>query len=296
VKRLPGTGPAASRWMEKMSEAVHKTSAMNGSNGSAGQLASGLAVPPRILCDRRKRLVLMWSAKAGCTFAVKWFFNQIDLLHAADYYHPWVHKFREDVFYASEQYQRALRDFSLHRDQYTVIKIVRNPFDRTVSAYLHVLEWLHFNNPVVRPIRFYLKLRKPLRNSNRLSFREFVGFLESLNGIKGDIHFKPQYHYLEAEKLLAPDRIVKLEDSHAALRRIERDLDLKPTEEFKRFRSSYHNTKREPDHGFCGRQPLGFVSSKNYPASKSFYDDELRQRVLTVFKDDFTAYGYDTDY
>ena len=102
-------------------------------------------------------------------------------------------------------------------------------------------------------------------------------------------------HVLEKRTIIAPKHIVKLKNSHERIKKIERELNLKPSR-LEDFSVSRHYTKRIAHDAFCGRTPFRHRKEKDYPASKVFYDDELRQRVFEIYKDDFDAYGYGTDF
>ena len=103
--------------------------------------AGDMAVPiiprePIPLYSEDLRLTVLWSAKAGCTFAVKWFFLHAGVLKAALAHPPngWPHDYRNAVFCKRSGYLKGLpRAFGpdMH-----VVKFVRDPFERCVSAYL----------------------------------------------------------------------------------------------------------------------------------------------------------------
>ena len=44
-----------------------------------------------LLANREHHLVLIYTPKSGCTFAVKWFFAQTGLLEQALAFGPWIH-------------------------------------------------------------------------------------------------------------------------------------------------------------------------------------------------------------
>ena len=69
-----------------------------------------LVSPSQPLVSLSHRLVLFFSAKSGCTFAIKWFLQQTHMLEAARYYHPWVHNYRRDVLYNSKEHERGIKD------------------------------------------------------------------------------------------------------------------------------------------------------------------------------------------
>ena len=55
-------------------------------NKSIGQMAANLhsvTYGPQPIVDRRNKIVLLWSAKAGSVFAIKWMFKHMGLLEEA---------------------------------------------------------------------------------------------------------------------------------------------------------------------------------------------------------------------
>ena len=76
------------------------------------------------LIDRPRRLLLDWSAKAGCTLAIKMLFRYQGLLDEAEKFSEWVHDYRIRVYYANYGVatHRDLIDPGLLK-----VKVVRNP-------------------------------------------------------------------------------------------------------------------------------------------------------------------------
>jgi hypothetical protein len=253
-----------------------------------------LRVPPGILYDYDQKIVLMWSAKAGCTFFCKWFFAQMNLLDAALYYHPWVHLFREEVYYKSDGYVKNLHEV-LNGD-FTVIKVVREPFARAVSSYFTALhqivnkEGFVAHDKVKKALEKFLK--RPLSANETLSFREFVHYLGAIDILDCDVHHRQQLHPLEIEHVLTPSYVIKLEESEDALKRIEVELNLKTTD-LNRLKQSPHHTKRESQAEFCGDRKFTWAPHFRFPTHRSFYDADLTRKIAGIYKMDFNAYGYE---
>ena len=84
-----------------------------------------------------KDVAVIWSAKSGCTFAVKWFLLQRGELDQALAYSNWIHDYRTQVYRKSPAYQAGV-----HRAEYgkfRYLRLVRDPFARAVSSYLHMI-------------------------------------------------------------------------------------------------------------------------------------------------------------
>jgi hypothetical protein len=244
-----------------------------------------------------KNLGLLWSAKAGCTFAIKWFFNQIDLLDFALFYNPWIHNFR-DVFTSSSKYQEYFVNQEsikeLLEGEMKIVKVVRNPYDRVVSSYIHVIKYLNGFPIFQRQISKFLG--RKISNKVTFSFREFIDYLETKDLQYANIHFSLQRHPGEKFGIFKPQFIVHLENSYEQLAQIELELNLKQSN-FHLFRESLHHTHRnsllELENYADQRLPSATLRNTIIPASKNFYDANLKAKVAKIYRVDFETYGYD---
>lgn len=240
---------------------------------------------PLVHADRR--LAVLFSPKAGCTYAVKWFFRHTGLLETATFYDPWVHAFRNRVFYQSKGY----RPRAMLEPGFRVAKFVRNPYERAVSSYIHAIRAANLDEPMAR------FLGRPVTGPRRFSFREMVAWLESepLTARRRDPHVKTQVHELERTGF-APTRIVRVEEAASVVPRLERDWGLADTSADGLTRSGHH-TSRATDEAPCADRDAwpteGLAESERFPAAGRFYDGSLIARVRQLYAADFAAYGYD---
>jgi hypothetical protein len=241
-----------------------------------------LNTEPQPLIDPSRKLALLWSAKAGCTFATKWFFAQLNILDAALFYDPWVHNYRADVFYKSKTYQDALPN--LIKENYVFIKFVRSPFSRAVSSYIHALRYEYENE---RLERFF---GRKITDDNGFSFEEFVNYLMSLDIFHCNIHHMLQLHPIEHAGLITPNHIVRLEDSINTIKKLERQYNFReiPLEELK---ESDHNIQHISGTDFCGKIRYSKLDQKFYNY-KNFYGADLIDKVVSIYEKDFEAYEY----
>ena len=243
---------------------------------------------PQPLYSKKHNLALFFSAKAGCTWAVKWFFFQTDFLDNALFYHPWIHEFRIKVFYQSSEYEKNIT--SITYPETRVIKVVRNPYKRVVSSYIHAAKCGYENEKIAD------FLGRTIDQEESFSFREFISYLGNINLKACNIHHRLQLHPAEEKGLVAPDRIIHLENSLEQIREVEEEYDLRSSN-FEELRQSSHHTLRSENTEFCGDKRFCFYPQTRTPIpnSSSFYDDSLKKDVLNIYRLDFEAYNYDID-
>lgn len=257
-----------------------------------------LKTSPPPLFSKPDNLGLLWSAKSGCTFAVKWFFFQIGMLDTALSYNRWIHHFRS-VFTQSEEHQQYFVSEesikNLLTDDMHIIKVVRNPYHRAVSSYLHVIRYMDRMPTIKKQMRTFFKRR--ISPETTLSFREFTSFLVTRNIYKTDIHFKPQRHDSEKYNIITPTYIVKLEDSATILEQIETELKLKKSDFNLLRQSSHHNQRLSLNIENCSDKYFTRKELMNcdVPPTANFYDKSLLSIIANLYEVDFHNYGYSPD-
>ena len=234
-----------------------------------------------------RRLGLLWSAKGGCTLAVKWFFYQLGLLDEALEYSSWIHHYRVRVFCHSEQYREGVQRAA--RGGFRYIKVVRNPYQRAVGSFLHLVK-THGARDFHQPVDEYLG-----RNlDDGIRFREFVDFLETINLHGCDIHYRVQQHALEREGLIKANYLLRLGELERELPALERRLGLKQAP-LSELGQSHHHTVSNESREFCGESLLTLSEEGQYPPYQSFYNEELAQRVAALYSCDFELYGFSSE-
>ena len=240
---------------------------------------------PLFLEDRD--IALLWSAKSGCTLAVKWFFFQRGELAKALDYSSWIHDYRIDVYRTSAAFQAGV-----HRAQYgkmRYIRFVRNPFSRAVSSYLHMVRTVgdeDFHQP------FNEFLGRDFEKDGGATFRDFVDFLSHIDVRHCDIHYQQQVHHLETENLIDVDYVVHLENVEKELRDVTKFYGLIPASVTELSSSSHNTTRSVSGSMFAGDIPHIRTEADIYPDYPDFYDAELVERIAGIYSEDFNRYGY----
>jgi hypothetical protein len=247
-----------------------------------------LCVGPRPLIDPRKRLIVIFSPKSACTSVVIWFLHQLGHTNAAQDYARLPHKYRVHVYYKSKLYRQAFKE---DLSTYSMIRVVRDPFERAVSSFRHI----HRNGSADELIAGVLK-----RNitTEGLSFSEFLDLLEACDLNTCDSHYRIQRHPLE-DRLSARYLInASAEDLFQRLNQIEADLKLAITDfgalEWLHSVDVAHSHKTAaspPADAYTRRFSREDALSGSWPTYAAFLTPEARERIARLYATDIQAYG-----
>lgn len=245
-------------------------------------VAGHLLENPKPLVNADERLVVFWSGKSACTATLRWTFHRMGLLPAADYF-GWIHQFRTKVYYESRRYKRVVNRYE--QTKYRHIRVVRDPFARTVSAYLHSLEQGYERAAIAA----FLQIDRPY------SFREFVGYLRTVDLRHHNIHFTLQSSAAERDGSLTLDHVVRVEDGlWNRLNEVELALGLEPTDFASAELQSKHRSDYSAAAAFIGDTKFAPGERVTAPEFRWFYDRALEAEVVRLYRSDFDLYGYST--
>ena len=147
---------------------------------------------PLVLLDGRHRTVVSWAAKSACTHVVIWYLHRMGLLDEARAYHEWVHRYRREVLYSSQQYRNACFRLQLEGPSaWHYVKVVRDPVARCVSSYRHALRFGYEDK------RISQVLRRPIDHRQGFSYETFIEYLERIDLRGCNVHHRLQAHPLD---------------------------------------------------------------------------------------------------
>jgi hypothetical protein len=251
---------------------------------------------PLPLHHARVPFAIAWTPKAGCTSLTKWFlFHSGELAQALDH-HRWVHRYRIEVFQGRPGYADEWFEIVEGRTR-PIFKLVRNPYDRAASAYLHTLRALSKVRGDREPglARAARQMLARSGSSTRVSFRQFITALSESKRQSRAInpHLDPQYRTGE-DALIT--RILKLETFEAETRGLEAQYGLTAAPFDVITRSSHHRPKSSAEPGSLADAELDddALHGENTPAYDAFYDRSLRNFISELYSEDFARYGYAT--
>lgn len=253
---------------------------------------ASLGVDPIPLYSDALDVALLWNAKAGCTFAIKWLFYQEGLLDEALTYSRWPHDYRQDVYCRRPSYVDKLARLPTMGSR--AIKFVRDPHHRAVGGYLFYADWAQRQREpqhVEMLTDIGNHLGRTVVSGEPFTFREFVGFLGTSDLDSADVHVRRQISTCERLGQLPDLTVVRIEDSASRLPRLEDELGLRRSD-LDRLGSSMHHTRRDDVAGFVGDHLFARTLGVTVPRTAAFYDESLKAEVSRLYAEDLEAYGY----
>ncbi len=215
------------------------------------------------LIDRKNKIIMGWTPKAACTTAIKMFFDNMGILDRALKYHPWVHEFRELIFY-SEFGEPSPEDFD--NPEFFKFKIVRNPYHRSIGGF-----------------DIFLKEKHKAFDALSFSFEDFVKFLQT-----EDLNYcNPHWKY-QSDEHNDKYKIVKVENLTEEIKKINKLTGSK----FKTDLTSDHHHVKVPLHKFIGDRKFYKVFPPKIPAYEDFYNIKLKATIREIYAQDFEDYDY----
>jgi len=243
---------------------------------------------PPPLIDSERRVVLIWTPKVASSTAAIWFFTAAGSADEAEAFDPNPHRYRQIVHYGSELYRRGLADDL--RD-YRVLRIVRDPWTRSVSSYRHAL-WVGYHDEAVAE-----RLGRPVNGRKGFSFNEYLDLLEGVGLENANLHDFVQRH--RVEDVLAPSTIIRLpeDDLFESLAAFERDnglpvTDLSSTGWIERVEGPRRaGTGGHPDDGPDAQLSRREAAKQGaWPGSQSLLTEQTRARISALYAVDVEAY------
>lgn len=243
-----------------------------------------------MLLDRERKIIMDWTPRAACTLAVEMFLEELGI-HKDKDYTGFVHVYRSAHLFPSN-----VTESMLINNTYYKFKVVRNPYDRVISSYLHMLEHEILRNNIFQHIEEYKK--DPMGTS----FRRFLDYFVYTTGIFIDGgHFKPQSSDEEvmlykAEKPSIFNRIVKVENANEGLKLVNEDFHTNysfPVDTI----MHHHNYSNISSMRFAGDMSFRELMEESLmPLHEHFYDRDIKSKVEKIFAFDLLLYNYSYPY
>lgn len=241
-------------------------------------------------------IVVCWSAKSGCTTILKWFLYQNGLLDDAVKFNPWVQEYREKVFQFGEQYKIDCTNIFQKRDpEKFIIKIIRDPYKRAVSSFLHFLRYAEISKNwlLVKKLEEW-KLESGISHQVGLSFFQFMLFIlnQKANNNILDPHIEDQYKKNQDPRV---NQYIPIEELANRISIIENEFKLSNTNIFD-LSLSVHNNLRGKKHSWpedAAFYPATHDSCTELgnPPNEIFLSRDLKILIKSVYINDIANYS-----
>ena len=202
--------------------------------------------------DEKNKLCIGFSPRAGCSISFQCYLDLFGLLPEALKFNSFIHKYRTQVF------NRRIKTKNINTlKNYTFIKFIMNPYIRAVSIYR-------------------------LQTSCNLSFRCYLKQIDNIKFNRQDI-FHMQSQYIPGEENI-PFNYIKI-DENQCFNFGDIIIDVNKY-------NSIHHGKKIDSITFCGDIPRETVNQELPSSYKYFYDDEIKQLVYNIYKQDIDFYKF----
>ena len=201
----------------------------------------------------------------------------------------WPHHYRARVFYKTPDCARALDD---DLTTYRFVRVIRDPYQRAVSSYRHMLATGYCRDEIGR------FLGTPLDDQNTLSLETFLDFVAAEDMATTEVHHRIQRHGLE--DFVTPAKIINIsrQDLFTELNAFEVECGL-PHTDFAKVgwvHAVEHNRGAKVGnvrHENVPAKPFtkALAHGGPWPANELFLTDEVKRRIEAIYATDFEAYA-----
>lgn len=264
-----------------------------------------------MILDERHHIIMDWTPKAACTMMVDMFWNEMNITRGLSYPHnAFVHHYRASFYTKCG----TISENMLESDKYYKFKVVRNPFNRAVSSYIHLMK--HNLTRSILTGRKGNKKEDDIAVVNLswdlLSFEEFLHLYDNLKHVRPELesydnaaiaHFQPQSsedelkRFNEQQKSIF-NRIVHLENFDHEIALVNNDTHMNYSFP-ERFDSHVVKKTAQPDVYYGNISFAEFRNHRNYnyvdgiPADYGkFYNRRTKALVQSLFANDLKVYNY----
>lgn len=241
------------------------------------------------LLDEERGFVLFFRPRCGSTTLTRWFFENKGVKFGGFS----ISAFRTDWYH--EHYEHLARILDQRYDDLHKFVVIRDPIERCVSSYLHVV-----NNPTDSQWSVVQPHVVPSLGKHDLTFRQWVEYLEDIDLDRAHIIWRRQSALSCWSRGI--DDVVRLEDMNEYLLRMNERFDLDavpsfnsvtvPQKEKVLYRSGlFRRTDFFGDRRFSELLDFkGKAYFEKFPDYSQFYDRRLLKRVSELYAEDIAIF------
>ena len=222
-----------------------------------------------------ENIVIIWQAKAACTLVNHMFYHHEKLLETALEYSSWIHDYRQMIRKIKGVDTDIFLEFKVVNPSTKYIQFTVNPYKRAVSSYMHALTHRYIG-----------------KENTNISFHEFIDKL-LVNLIKENVHHNLQTFLFKKKGKINKIDYIHMEKINENIHYLKDKYNLRyviPSENqcHKRFSSKDKKTNCS----FIGNINWESIKNINPIHYNVFYNDEIKNKVYTLYKEDFYNLGY----
>lgn len=228
----------------------------------------------------KQRVLLLATPKAGITSATNWAFANLGLMAAAKQYHPWVHRYRTEI-YVQQQQVRAKFRAALEAKDFSVYKVVRNPWERLVSSFHHAIKHRVLPQPPTPPAAIQ-------------NFEAFLNYLEGALQQPIDPHLGLQKSVYEAVFPNFKPTVLPLEDLENQLSILCASHGFEVPFSAEMAESKHHAKKSKVEVAAAVHLMDGVALFQNFPNDYQvfFQAPHIKTKAAQLLAPDLKAYGF----
>jgi Sulfotransferase family len=243
-----------------------------------------------------KKFVFFWSAKSGCTQTTRLILEDMGItqpvhtVECGENQPDYVDEMRRTYYERFKINHEKTYEYAID-PEYLNIKVVRNPERRTVSSFLMLMR--HYEGMNLDPTGL---LGKFLEHSGKreilqLSFADACHYLDSADPCTLDWHLQQQVHPFEYLGGARIDRAILLKNLDQGFTELNEQygLDIDLAGLGRSF--EHHNQVDDSLDRNIALAPYADYAAR-IPGYECFYNDELREIIQRVYRQDFEHYHF----
>jgi len=277
---------------------------------------------PFPLINSDKKFILFTNAKCGGTILKSWFLKTMNLEDKFSGFFTALSHFKfgfvlswylhyntfidGSQIVSSDKYLRKfIKDYRKVTQNILVeviddpdwfkIAVVRNPYDRLVSAFVDKFCKEDLKTGWIQKILMQMGSANADGNMT-ISFAQFIDYLSSHDNNKVNAHWRRQSYILDGVTL---DKVIDLKEIATILPDLEKQFSVKTNLDFNMLRqANVYDEERLESHSYAGDIPnteliRHYAQRNTFPKKSQFYNNELKAKVRNIYRDDFKLHPYD---